>query len=93
MLEADLEADVVAWAKDQGGYSLKLKIEGQRGWADQTIFLPDRRIILPELKRPKHNDGGSINQKKWVRRLSALGFPTAFCESVEDVERLLRVYE
>lgn len=89
MRESDLERNVVKWAEDQGGYALKLKIEGQRGWADRTIFLPERRLILPELKKPGKNDGGSVNQHKWVRRLSELGFPTGFCESIEDVERLL----
>ena len=79
--------------KGEGGYSVKLKIEGERGWADRTIFLPDRQIIIPELKRPGKNDGGSFNQKKWVRRLAGLGFPTAFCETLDEVKALLKVYK
>jgi len=88
-LESDIEAAVIEWVEDQGGYSLKLKIENERGWPDQTIWLPEGRVIVPELKRPKKNDGGSVNQKKWVRRLTALGFATGFCESLEEVKRLL----
>ena len=91
-LESDLEADVVEWATSEGGYSVKLKIENERGWADQTIFLPDRRIIIPELKRPKKNKR-SFNQEKWIARLSRLGFPTGFCESLDDVKELLKSYE
>jgi len=89
MTESDLESDVVKWAEARGGYALKLRIDGERGWADRSIFLPNRQLIIPELKNPGKNDGGSVNQKKWVRRLSELGFPTAFCESIDDVERLL----
>jgi hypothetical protein len=87
--EADFEDEVVNWAESRGGYALKLQIIGERGWGDRTIFLPERRLIIPELKKPGKNDGGSVNQRKWVRRLSELGFPTAFCESIDDVERLL----
>jgi hypothetical protein len=89
MNESDLEADVIAWANSQGGYALKLKIDGQRGFPDRTIFLPGSQLIIPELKKPNKNDGGSVNQKKWVRRLSELGFSTAFCESLDDVKALL----
>ena len=87
MLEDQLEAAVVEWAESQGGYAVRLYIDGERGWPDETIFLPNRKIILPELKRPKKNHR-SVNQKKWIRRLSSLGFPTGFCESLEDVKRL-----
>ncbi len=89
MKESDLEDEVVQWAEAQGGYALKLKIDGERGFPDRTIFLPGRRLILPELKKPKKNDGGSVNQRKWVRRLSELGFTTAFCTSLDEVKRLL----
>ncbi len=91
-LESDLEANVVEWAESEGGYGVKLKLDTERGWPDRTIFLPDRRIIVPELKRPKKNRQ-SINQQKWVRRLAALGFPVGFCETLEQVKELLRPYE
>lgn len=88
-LETDLEGRVIQWVEEQGGYSLRLCLQDERGWPDQTIFLPDRRIILPELKRPKRNRK-SINQEKWVRRLSALGFPTAFCTTLDEVKALAK---
>lgn len=91
-LESDLENDVVEWADSEGGYAVKLKLDNERGWADRTIWLPGRRVIIPELKRPKRNRQ-SVNQKKWVRRLTALGFPTAFCENLEQVKELLRTYD
>jgi len=93
LTEAKLEEQVVEWADGLGGYALKLKIDGERGFQDRTIWLPERRVIIPELKRPGKNDGGSVNQKKWVRRLRALGFPTGFCETLDDVKRLLGEYE
>lgn len=88
-LESDLEDEVVQWAKSEGGYAVKLYLASERGWADRTIWLPEGRVILPELKRPGKNDGGSINQKKWRRRLRELGFATDFCETLDEVKALL----
>jgi len=87
-LESQLERDVCAWAKSQGGYAVKLLIDGERGWPDQTIWLPGGRVVVPELKRPFKNDGGSVNQVKWLRRLQRLGHAAGLCESVDDVQRL-----
>jgi len=88
-LESDIEAEVVEWATTQGGYSVKLKLDGERGWPDQTIWLPGGRVIVPELKRPRRNKR-SINQEKWIRRLTRLGFDAGFCESLGDVKKLAR---
>ena len=89
MLESDLEDEVVDWIDSEGGYALKLKIEGQRGWGDRSLFLPEATFAVAELKRPGKNDR-SINQKKWVRRLRELGFPVDFCESLDEVKELVR---
>ena len=90
MKESELENDVVEWAESQGGFALKLKIEGQRGWPDRTILLPDHRIVFAELKRPNKNRY-SINQEIWIRRLINLGFPAGFYESLDDVKGLLKL--
>jgi hypothetical protein len=84
MIEADVETQVVKWAKAQGGLAVKLKDEAEIGFPDRTLFLPGRQIIIPELKRPK---GGrkSHMQKVWRDRLQALGFPVEFCKSLDEV--------
>jgi len=86
--EARLEADIVAWAEDLGGEAYKLKKDNLRGWPDRTIFLPGGRLILPELKVPRKNKKYQ-QQTEQIARLRELGFQAGFCESLEDVQRLL----
>lgn len=87
MLEAHLEDDVIKWAEDREGEAYKLKLDNRRGWMDRTIFLPDRKILLPELKRPKKNKRYH-QQKVFVERLQELGFPAAFIQSIDELEAL-----
>ena len=87
MSEAKFEEDVVAWAEELGGEAYKLKKDNQRGWPDRTIFLPGGQLIIPELKVPR--GGRKRQQIDQVARLRELGFRSGFCESLEDVKRLL----
>ena len=88
MLEKDIEAEVVEWAGDLGGFAAKLVDDAGRGFPDRTIFLPGGRIIFPELKLPRQNKKYHM-QKVWQERLTRLGFAAGFCESLVDVQRLL----
>lgn len=87
MLESTLEDDVVKWAEDQGGRALKLKLENERGFPDRTIILPGARIAIPELKRPKRHKRYQ-QQIEFVAWLQAMGVPSAFCETLDDVVEL-----
>jgi len=86
--EARLEDEVVAWAESLGGEAYKLRKDNVRGWPDRTIFLPGGRLILPELKVQGANKKYH-QQKEQIDRLRELGFRAGFCESLEDVHRLL----
>ena len=86
-VEADLERAVCQWAVDHGGEALKLKIDGERGFPDRTIFLPGGKILIAELKRPGKNKR-SEQQKRRVAWLQSLGFAAEFVESMDDLERL-----
>lgn len=88
-LESDLQRRVVQWADDLGGYAVQL-VDQQRGWPDLTIFLPDAKIVIPELKRPGKNKRYQM-QKVWVKRLQRLGFAADFCQSLDEVKELLEV--
>lgn len=88
-LESNLEDEVVRWAKDEGGRALKLKIENERGMTDRTIILPERRIIFPELKRPKGSTKRYEQQKRMIEWLQSMGFPAGFCQTLDEVKRLL----
>lgn len=87
MLEADIEADVVNYIKDLGGFCSKLK-DVERGFPDRTIFLPGGIICFVELKRPKKNKTYYM-QKVWAARLTSLGFVVRFCQSLDEVKALV----
>lgn len=85
-LEKHAEASIVRWVKSQGGHALKLKIEGQRGFPDRTLFLPGAILLFVEAKR---EDGGVISQRQtyWVETLLSLGFHAIFATSLYEVQR------
>lgn len=87
MLERNLETKVCDWAEKMGGKALKLVDEGETGWPDRTIFLPNRTILIPELKRPKKNKRSYAQQRR-IAWLKSLGFPTAFIESMAELRQL-----
>jgi Holliday junction resolvase-like predicted endonuclease len=86
MVEADIENEVVAWCKANGGEALKLKLEGQRGWPDRTILMPGGVVVFVELK---HKAKPSFQQLRWLARLEELGFTAGICHSLDDVKGLL----
>jgi len=87
-VEKHLETDVCKFAKELGGYALKLQIASEGGWMDRTLFLPEGRIILPELKREDGKGSKRYMQGVWIERLQSLGFDAGFCDCIEDVHRL-----
>lgn len=88
MIEKDIENEVEEWAISEGGKALKLVLFSERGWPDRTIFLPGGELLLPELKLPKKNKKYE-QQRRTVAWLQSLGFRSDFCQSLEDVKRLL----
>lgn len=51
-LEKDVEAAFVRGLKKRGLRSVKLNVQGQRGWHDRLVLLPGGRPVFMELKRP-----------------------------------------
>ena len=52
IIEKDVEAAFVRGLKKRGLRSIKLNIQGQRGWHDRLVLIPGGRPIFMELKRP-----------------------------------------
>ena len=90
MLESDFEKEVVRWAIREGGLALKLKIENDRGWPDRTIILPGGFIGFAELKRPKGSTKKYEQQKRKIAWLKKMGFPAAFCDTIDEIEDLCK---
>lgn len=52
VLEKDVEAAFVRGLKKRGLKSVKLNVQGQRGWHDRLVLIPGGRPVFMELKRP-----------------------------------------
>ena len=52
MLEKDIEAKVVKWAKKNGWLSIKYTPMGVRGWPDRIFISPEGRHVWIEFKKP-----------------------------------------
>jgi len=89
-LESQFESEMVEWAKTEGGRALKLKLENERGFPDRTLILPYGGIAFPELKRAKGSTKKYEQQKRMVEWLQAMGFPSEFCSTLEEVKALCR---
>jgi hypothetical protein len=89
MLEAPVEAHLVARVRHMGGISLKTdRVDGKK-FLDRTCFLPHGRVAVFELKRPK---GGRLDkyQTELIKQLIALGIEVYRCNTKEEVDAALK---
>lgn len=87
-LESELEREVVAWAESEGGRALKLKMENERGWPDRVVMLPCGLIAFVELKRARGSTKKYEQQIRMINWLRSMGFPAAFCQTLDEVKEL-----
>lgn len=87
-LERTEEERIREWAKAEGGEAVKLKVDGERGFPDRTIFLPGRIVIFIEAKRRK---GGVVSpqQTRWVNKLRSWGFRAEVVKTLEEVQKIV----
>jgi hypothetical protein len=82
------ERKLVAWADSQGVLSIKLNLQGRRGWPDRAFFLPGGRPYLVELKAE-----GEVPRKLQAHihsQLRALGYSVAVCASPEEAVEFMK---
>lgn len=88
-LEAKEERRFVHHCKSLELEALKLRIDGQDGFPDRSVF-HDGRTIFFEFKRART---GKLRpqQRRWKKRLEQLGFevivPTSFEQARDELER------
>jgi hypothetical protein len=82
-LEKDDEAEFVAWCKGRGHVAKRLKLDGERGWPDETVLLNNGRVAFVELKRRKRGKV-SYHQTKWIEKLRGLGHDAAAFDNLKD---------
>lgn len=88
-LERDIEDEIVRYVEEElGGRALKLKIDGDRGFPDRTLLLPDAVVLFIETKKPK-TGRLSPNQRRWKKTLSGLGFTVRTCTTLAGAKRAI----
>lgn len=85
--ENDFEIKVGELVNSYGGRILRLKLEGERGWPDDTVLLPGAKAGFLELKAP--GNGPSKHQESWLRTLKAFGFHAGCYDNLPSVRRFL----
>jgi len=90
--ESDIEENFVRYIHQLGGKSYKLKRHGQRGWPDQTVFLPNRfGPLFIELKRPK-TGRPSQQQISQLIELNKFGHPGLITDSFDEAVTFVLEY-
>jgi hypothetical protein len=73
--ESDLERQCRLHAQSLGGYLLKIRIPGTRGFHDRLLLLPPGYVAFIEFKHPGGRGRKSAPQTLWQHRLEALAIP------------------
>lgn len=90
MLEKQIEAKVVKWAKFNGFFVLKINGLGQRSWPDRLFICPPGQHIWIEFKRP----GGVLSegQKTIIEGLQEAGATVHVCYDAPTAISILEKY-
>lgn len=84
-LEQKLEQQLVGRLKQLGVVTLKLNLQGHRGWPDRLVLLPGGEPLFLELKRP----GGTVEplQEHRHQQLQQLGYRVRVVDNVDHAVR------
>lgn len=87
MLEKDIEARVVKYAKINGILVRKMNGNGFRGWPDRLFILPNRDVFWIEFKTPK----GSLSpsQEVVIGDLTDIRHDVYVCDDVEKGKAII----
>lgn len=83
MLEKDIDARIVKYAKDKGLIAIKLSMLGMFGFAglpDRMFLGPGRIIFFIEMKAPGQTR--TPLQLEWGKRLEEFGFNVYECDDI-----------
>ncbi len=87
--ESQLERKFYDSVKRIGGLPLKFISPGRAGVPDRIVLMPEGKIYFVELKKP--NGKISMIQDYIFKNFAALGFKVHIINSVESLEKFLKV--
>ena len=85
--EAEIEFTVNQYIKKKGGRSLKLRIDGENGYPDRTVLLPDTPSFTIEFKKPSGRP--SDKQIYWHRILNQNGHRSFIVDNVYEAQMVV----
>lgn len=90
--ESEIERYFIAQVKARGGWSFKFVIRGFRGLPDRLNFMPEGRLLLCEVKRPR---GGRVStiQKYVHKKLRELGFPVYLANTRGRIDEVFEDFD
>lgn len=86
--EASLERRLTKAVKDASGVIIKLPSGWYKGIPDRLVLLRRGDMFFIELKRSKKK--ASKYQKRWIKRLRALGFKAGVVAGSEAVSKFIQ---
>lgn len=89
--EKKLEAALREMIKKMGGWSIKMEANFISGLPDRLCLLPNAVIFFAELKTTGKKP--TKIQSLVHRRLSKMGFKIYLIDSIEELKRVIRIYE
>lgn len=87
MTESDIERDFAKHCALRGCLCLKLQVDGQRGFPDRTVILPDGAVVFVELKT--ESGYASVHQEQWLLDLLHHGQHAAICYGLDDAKEYI----
>ncbi len=89
MIESDIENAFVEYAKDRGCLAVKLRVDGQIGFPDRSVFTPNG-VFFIEFKKP----GGrlSISQQAWISKIQEFGFQCFVIDELDEAKQRLNAF-
>ncbi len=72
--------------------SIKLEVNGEKGWPDQMVLLPSARVMFFEFKRPDGKGEPSLHQVNTLMNLVNLDFIAMIVDSWETPLAMVKEY-
>lgn len=82
-LEAPIEKAVVKWAKQHRWLTLKINVQGTKGWPDHFFFGKPKLLVMMEFKRPGRTKVDKL-QAYVHGLLRTVGWPVYVVNNVEE---------
>lgn len=90
-LETDIEQAIVDWATARGWETIKLNLQGNRGWPDRLFISTVGTHVWLEVKRP--GEEPRKLQKYRIKQLRKRAVAAHWTDNLEEAQEILTFWE